>query len=208
MDNTTPNQPQFPQYPQYQPVPPTNRGQPPYGQPPYGQPPTGRRLPQLKRWQWIAAGVGALVIVCCLCGTITSAMNGASSTNTTQTTASAPTSTHGPTAIPQPTATNTPTPKWTVTHTYTGNGIKQTPTFTAPDDWRLVWSCKPSSSYVGEYNVIVTVYNSDGTLSNIVVNTICKAGNTGDVTEVHGGGSIYLDVNSEAYWELQVEELK
>lgn len=207
MDNTTPNQPQNPQYPQYQPSNPSMGGQAPYGQPPFGQPPmpaSGRRMPQLKRWQWIAAGVGALVIVCCLCGTLVSAMNGGSSTTSTKAAASV----SGPTATPLPTPTMTPTPKWTTVQTFTGNGIKKTPVFTAPDDWRIVWTCKPSSFYGGSYNVIVTVYNADGSMSDLAVNTICKAGNTGDNTEEHSGGQVYLDVNSEAYWQIQVQELK
>lgn len=126
MDNTTPNQPQNPQYPQNPQNPPTspypqnpqNPQNPQYpqyqapapnygGQPPYGQPPANtRRIPQLKRWQWIAAGVGALVIVCCLCDSIVSAMNNSGGASTTQTKLAA--SSTGPTATPQPTATKAP----------------------------------------------------------------------------------------------------
>lgn len=108
---------------------------------------------------------------------------------------------------PQPTAKPTQAPKWTTTHTFTGSGIKKTSVFTVPDDWKITWSCTPSSFY-GSYNVIVAVYNSDGTMADIAVNTMCKAGNTGDMTEEHQGGDVYLDVNSEGDWNIQVQELK
>jgi hypothetical protein len=225
MDNTTPNQPQNPnyqqnpqnpQYPPYQPPAP-GYGQQPYGQPTpsFGQqPPAGgngvvARVNAFRRQRPILAGVAALIalcVVCAACGGIVQAINGGGSAAGSPTQASAPTS--GPTATPAPTATNTPTPKWTTVQTFTGNGIKKTQTFTVPDDWKLFWSCKPSSFYGGSYNVIVTVYNSDGSVSDLAVNTICKSGNTGDSTEEHSGGQIYLDVNSEGYWQLQVQEQK
>lgn len=214
MDNTFPNDPQTPpnpqipqqpQQPNYSQFPPTPQYQAPYSPPP--APSRGRRLPQLKTWQWIAAGVGALVIACCLCGGIISAMNGGGHSLDAASSPATATA-KGPTATPQPTPTQTPAPKWTVTHTFSGSGIKQTPTFTAPDDWRILWSCTPSSFYNSSYNVIVTVYNSDGSISDIAVNTICKSGNTHDYTEEHSGGPVYLDINSEGDWKIQVEELR
>jgi hypothetical protein len=106
----------------------------------------------------------------------------------------------------------TPTPtkqlKWTTTHTFTGNGIKKTGTFTAPDDWKILWKCNPSSFNGLNYNVIVTVYGSDGTMQDIAINATCKPGNTSGETEEHQGGQVYLDVDSEADWTLQVQELK
>jgi len=56
--------------------------------------------------------------------------------------------------------------------------------------------------------VIVTVYNSDNTPSDVPINTICKTGNTGDSTEIHVSGSVYLDVASEGAWTVMVQELK
>jgi hypothetical protein len=120
----------------------------------------------------------------------------------------APTQAPSPTATPKPTPTPKP-PKWTAIQKFSGNGNKKTGTFTVPDDWKLIWSCIPSSSFGGQYNVIVDVYNSDGTPADLgAVNTICKAGNTGDTTEEHSGGQIYLDVNSEAAWTIQVQVLQ
>lgn len=116
-----------------------------------------------------------------------------------------------PTPVPSPAATPSPTPvpKWTVVKTFHGNGNKKTPTFSVPDDWRLVWSCDPSSFYGGSYNVIVDVNNPDSSpLDPGAINTICQSGNTGDFTEEHQGGDVYLDVASEGAWTLKVEILK
>ena len=116
-----------------------------------------------------------------------------------------------PTPIPTPTVKPTPThtPQWTVIQTFQGNGNKKTPTFTVPDDWRLVWSCNPSSSYGGSYNVMADVNNSDGSsLDAVAINTICQAGNIGDFTEEHQGGDVYLDVQSEAAWTMKIEVLR
>jgi hypothetical protein len=111
-----------------------------------------------------------------------------------------------PTQAPTPTPTHAP--KWTTTQTFTGNGNKTTQTFTVGSDWKILWSCDPSSFYGGEYNIIVSVYGSDGTLIDLPVNTICKAGNTSDYSEEHQGGSIYLEIDSEGSWKLQVQELQ
>ena len=57
--------------------------------------------------------------------------------------------------------------------------------------------------------MIVDVKGSDG--SNVdpaAVNTICKAGNTGDSTQEYQGGNLYLDVASEGVWTIQVQVLK
>jgi hypothetical protein len=117
-----------------------------------------------------------------------------------------PTPTTTPT--PKPTATPTRVPQWTTIQTFKGNGTKKTTTFTVPNSWRLAWSCNPSS-FGGSYNVIVDVYNSDGSLADpAAVNTICQAGNTSDSTQEYTGGTLYLDVTSEAVWSIQVQVLQ
>jgi len=52
------------------------------------------------------------------------------------------------------------------------------------------------------------VYNSDGTPADIAINEICKNGNTKGDTEEHQGGNVYLEVNSEGSWTVQVQELQ
>jgi hypothetical protein len=157
-------------------------------------------MPRLTRNQWIGAVIIAVVIACCACGGISAAMNqggGASSANSQQAT-----------NTPAPTPTITHVPTWKTIQTFTGNGIKTTPTFTVPDDWRIVWKCTPSSFYGGQYNVIVTVYGSDDTMEDLAVNTIFKSGNTGDNTEEHSGGQLYLKINSEGFWKIQIQQLE
>lgn len=192
------NQP--PQQPYYQP-------QTQYSQP--GQPDVAPQQPPKKRksrtWLWIVLAVFAGMVV-------------GYSIHVPATPTTAPTVTTTPVqtvaqATTAPTQAPTPVPthalKWVTTHTFTGNGTKKTGFFTVPDNWKLVWKCNPSSSYFGQYNVIVSVTGADGSpVDPVAVNTMCQTGNTGDSTEEHQGGQIYLDVTSEASWTIQVQELK
>jgi hypothetical protein len=159
-----------------------------------------------------AAVVTGVVLLCMLCGLMSTALShGGNSSTTGQTGGSTTQATTAPKATntPKPTATPTHVPKWTTVQTFTGNGVKKTGTFSVPNDWKIVWSCDPSSFYGGQYNVIVSVYDSSGNpVDYATVNTICKSGNTGDSTEEHQGGNVYLDVNSEGSWKIQVQVLK
>jgi len=108
-------------------------------------------------------------------------------------------------------ATQAPTValKWTTTQTFSGNGTKKTAIFTVPNDWKILWKCDPSSSFGGQYNVIVGVTGSDGSsIDPAAINTICKAGNTGDSTEEHQSGQVYLDIESEGSWTIVVQTLQ
>jgi hypothetical protein len=171
-----------------------------------------------------------LIIAVFACGGINAMANAGRNTTTTLTDAqiaatnsaqlAATNSAQGTTDTPVPTATlnasiptSTPAPtqapaKWTTTHTYTGSGSKKTGTISVPSDWKIFWKCTPSSFYGGSYNVIVEVYNSDGSLADGAINTICKTGNTGDSTEEHQGGDVYLDIQSEGDWVITVQEFK
>lgn len=123
-----------------------------------------------------------------------------------------PTATATATPTPLPTATPTPThvPQWTTVQTFTGNGNKKTTTFVVSDsEWRLAWSCDPPSAYFGSYNVIVDVKYSDGSDADYAaINTICKAGNTGDSTQEYVSGDFYLDVTAGGAWTIQVQALQ
>ena len=147
---------------------------------------------------YIGIIVGALV----LCGVIAMATSKGGSTTTTP---SSPGNSNGtnqqqPTAKPQ---------TWQTTHTYTGSGIKKTESFTVGNDWKLQWSCDPTSFGGSSYNVIIGVNGSDGsTVDPAAINDMCKSGNTSGETEERTGGSIYLDVNSEGSWTINVQELK
>jgi hypothetical protein len=192
---------QDPQQPQpYQPQP--------YQQP-MGYPPQMPQPPKKNFFRTIPGIITGLIIVCCVASAIAVAASKGGGSTTPGNGGSGNANNSQATATPAASPTATHTPKWTTIQTYSGNGSKKTGTFSVPDDWRIVWSCDPSSFYGGQYNVIVGVDNSDGSfLDPAAVNTICKTGNTGDNTEEHQGGNVYLDINSEGSWTVKVQVLK
>jgi hypothetical protein len=118
-----------------------------------------------------------------------------------------PTPTPAPTMIPTPTSTSHG--KWITTQTYSGNGSQKTAIFAVPNDWKLNWSCDPTKSSIGEYIIIISVYNSDGTSLDLgAINTTCKSGNVSGTTEEHQAGSVYLDIASGDNWKVAVQEPK
>ena len=180
--------------------PPVN-GQLQYGGPNYIPPPPKKKGIFSKKRTWFF--IVALVIVI---GVITS-VNKGGSTSSTDTTSTSGTSSSTDSSA-QPTTPPTKAMVWTTTQTITGNGTKKTAVFHVGNDWKIVWSCDPSS-FATQYNVIVMVNNSDGTYADpSAINTLCKTGNTGDSTEEHQGGDVYLDITSEGAWKIQVQELK
>lgn len=194
-------------YPQqsYQPPPQYYQQQPYYQQPPMSPPKKKSRA-----WLWIVLGIAGVM----LCSCIGFAAVSASQQKTTSIiTAPADTqnATTGITQAPTQAPTQVPThpTTWTTTHTFQGNGTKKTAIFAVGDDWKIVWTCNPSSFYGNSYNLIVMVTGSDGSpIDPGAVNTLCKAGNTHDMTEEHQGGSVYLEIDSEGAWTVQVQELK
>src|SRR5579875_761696 len=200
---------QQPYLPQQGPWPQPYPQQGQWQQPPQQQYPPIYRPPQPPKKKSklpIIIGVGAAL-----------ASQGGTSTKTTTNTSTQsaqqqPTSVPTTAPTPAPTTPPTPTPKplkWTTVQTFTGNGDKKTAIFDTPVDWKIVWSCNPSSFYGGEYNLIVSVYGSDGSDIDLsAINTICQAGNTSDLTEEHQGGQVYLDIASEGAWTIQIQELK
>ena len=184
---------QYSNQPYYQPM-----QYPQYPPPPYQEQPKKKS----KKWLWIAIGVTALALFACI-GTVSMASNGASTTSTTSTTRSDSSSQDS-----QPTTPPTKPATFTTTHTFSGNGIEKTEIFNVGDDWKLQWTCDPTSFMGGQYNVQVYVYGSDGSIQDVALNDICKDGNTSGETEEHSGGQIYLDVNSEGSWNLTIQEPK
>lgn len=92
--------------------------------------------------------------------------------------------------------------------TFNGYGNKKTIPFTVPNRWQLIWSCDPASD-VGDYNLFVDVDHPDGTSVDAgAVLTTCQTGNTRDATQEYQGGTVYLDVQSEGAWTIQVQVLK
>ncbi|HEX6555814.1 MAG TPA: hypothetical protein VF026_23850 [Ktedonobacteraceae bacterium] len=211
-----PPQPGWGPAPQYPPPPMYPQpGQYPYQQPPMHQPGPAAQPPQ--KPSFLKRKVGCLpmwalilILIVIFYGIGSAATHSATNTPITQATNTV-TATTQPTDTPAPTATPAPTQApatWKTTHSFTGSGIKKTAIFTAPDDWKITWSCDPSSFYGSQYNVQVYVYSSDSTPTDVAINEICKNGNTSGETEEHQGGGVYLDINSEGSWKVQVQELQ
>ncbi|SRR6266567_9353551 len=190
--------------PNYPPQDP-NLGQPPPGYPqnPNQFPQQGQNYPQQqppkKKPGIFKIGCGVLVGIVVLIVAISIAANGGKSTPSTS--SSQPQS--APTQAPsKPTS-------WQTTHTYNGSGAKKTETIAVPSDWKIQWSCDPTSFDGMNYNVIIGVYNSDGTVADpAAINDMCKSGNTSGSTEERQSGNVYLDVNSEGSWTITIQELK
>jgi hypothetical protein len=216
---SNPNQPpqgyqQYPQgqYPAQQRYdgPPQGYPQQGYQQPmPQGYPQQGYQqpipqpAPKKKHRGLLIAGI---IIAVLLFGCVGAGVAASSHTNTATTPTYSATTSGSTQATQAPTKTTQQ--NWTTTHNFKGSGIKKTETLTVADDWKLLWTCDPASFTGGQYNIAVTIYGADNTLQDVAINVICKAGTTSGSTEEHSGGSVYLDVNSEADWSLQVQELK
>jgi hypothetical protein len=161
--------------------------------------------PKKRYGRRFAIGCGALAVLAII-AIIGIAIAASGGNNSASTSSSTPTD-----QATQAQATQVPTTalKWTTTQTFSGNGTKKTAIFTVPSDWKILWKCDPSSSFGGQYNVIVGVTGSDGSpIDPAAINTICKAGNTGDSTEEHQSGQVYLDIESEGSWSITIQELK
>ena len=162
------------------------------------QPPQPQQAPKKKSKFGIGCGVIAAVVI--LIAIISIASNSGKSSSTTTSSSGGNSATQQVPAKPQ---------TWQTTHTYSGSGTKKTETITVPDDWKLQWTCDPTSFNGMNYNVIIAVYNSDGTVADpAAINDMCKQGNTSGETEEHQAGNIYLDVNSEGSWSITIQELK
>jgi hypothetical protein len=117
--------------------------------------------------------------------------------------------TPGDSAQATPTSATTTQSQWVTTHTFTANGPKKTENFTVANEWKMQWTCNPASDAFGQYNVMVAVYNADGTeLDPMAFNTICKAGVTSGSTQEHQGGNVYLDNQTDGNVTITVQELK
>jgi hypothetical protein len=114
----------------------------------------------------------------------------------------------GNTPTTQPASTGSG--KWTTTHTFTGNGTQKTPVFTAPDDWKILYTCanQQISGTSIDGALVVTVYGTDNTPHDVAVNAQCKSTKTTGETEEHQGGQVYLDINGTGDWTIKVQELK
>lgn len=193
--------------PQGQPFPPPYQqfGQQP---PPFVPPPASAPKKKSRRGLLIGSIVVGVALLICIIASATSHSGGSSSANATTNTSANTTTQTQPTAKPQPTTKPTQVPKWTTVQSFSGNGSKNTPTFSVGNNWKIVWTCDPNSFDGQSFNVIITPTGTDGVPTDTGVNTTCSATNTHDETSVQSGGTIALDIISEGSWTIKVEELK
>jgi hypothetical protein len=100
--------------------------------------------------------------------------------------------------------------KWTTTHTFVGKGDTKTAVFSVLGEWKLTWTCDPTSASYGMYNLWLDTDDANGTvLDKSTVNTICEASNTHAETGVQQqDGNVYLDIGSGGSWVIAIQELE
>jgi hypothetical protein len=153
--------------------------------------------------------IGAMILVLIVIGAIVSqAGNKSQSVTTSQATQPASTGQQQ-----QPSAQPTYALQWTTVQTITGNGSKKTAIFTAPADWKIVWSCigQKIDGVTADGLLVVSVYNAGGSIADPgAVDAMCKAGQTKTTgeTEEHQAGQVYLSVVGTGDWTIQIQESK
>lgn len=98
-----------------------------------------------------------------------------------------------------------------VTHTFTGAGLEKTAIFTAPQDWKISYRCSGMNvnGIKSAAMLNVLIYSPDGTLQDSAVSATCAAGKTSrGATEEHQGGQIFLSIDGDAGWTVQILEPK
>jgi hypothetical protein len=147
---------------------------------------------------WFILGIIGVVVLC-----IALANAGKSSTTTTATTTSNTTDIGN--SQPKPTQPPAAPKTWQTIHTYTGNGDKQTETFTVGNDWKIQWKCQADDA-----PLFVEIYNADTNEMTdwSAVSTSCKKTPTTGETAEHGGGNLYLKIISGIDWTITIQEQK
>ncbi len=90
---------------------------------------------------------------------------------------------------------------WYEVARWQGKSIKSTETFHIPsEEWRISWKTEPGE--YGDMNFQIYVYESSGSLPEIVANVI---GQDIDSSIMRGSGDYYLKINSAQFYEILVE---
>ncbi len=78
-----------------------------------------------------------------------------------------------------------------------GNGIKQTQRFEAPNEWAIIYTFD-CSNFGQSGNFAISV---EGDTTDLAANQLAARGH--DVNYEHGGGNVYLSINSECDWHVR-----
>lgn len=205
---------QDPQQPQ-QPYGPS--GFPPSGYPQQqnAQPQSSLRTTLQRRvsvpiWAILTSGI---VLLCMLCGLLTTATKG--NPSTTGNTANTSNSSGQASATATPRATNTPvpptaTPKpkaWVTTQHFSGSQNAQTPTFHLSDGSRIVWKATPTDTNGNFFSIELD--QSDGMLIDLVANTANMPKAQSSTYNVHGDNDVYLKIETDSVnYDIQVQVYK
>lgn len=178
----------------------------PYGPP---APPTGQwgtpppRPPKKSKLVPILICAAAFIITLGIIGAITnsgSKTSGAAGATPDTTQAAATPATSATSAAAKKAPAPPPAPASKVVLRESGSGIKSTVTFTVAGDWDLKYSYDCTSfGFAG--NFVVT----GSGLGDLFVNELGKSGS--DVTHLHSGGKMHLDINSECAWKITVTDV-
>lgn len=144
----------------------------------------------------LGVGVGCLVLLIGLA--IVGAIVGGSGRTTTTPTTPPLSGVAATSTIPPAPAAKT----WTVVKAWTGEGIKDTESFTVGAEWRIDWDFSP-----GQYGGIIQVYVHDAAtkrLTGVAANTQKQGA---DTSFQRGAGTYYLSINSaNGGWKVAVQD--
>jgi hypothetical protein len=107
-----------------------------------------------------------------------------------------------PVTSPDPPATST----WRPIGSWSGNGAKNTETFTVnAREWRLVWEASGDGRVAGIMQVFA--YKGDSELPEVPVNTQLEGSAAKrDVSYLRGAGPWHMTINAMGEWRLRAEE--
>ncbi len=109
-----------------------------------------------------------------------------------------------PNSKPAPKPSPTPTLQWKTLSTFKAIGSKRTFPFPVPQNWRFLWSC--GNTEQDYYSLTVEVNKPDGSVVDpAAVVTQCQQTITSATVKEHKGGTVYLNVDSDSGWTIQVQ---
>jgi len=102
--------------------------------------------------------------------------------------------------FPQP----SPRLQWKTLYAFKAVGSKKTYPFSVPQNWRLLWSCGNTEQTF--YSLTIAVNAPDGSsIDPVAVLTQCQQTITSNTVEEHKGGTVYLNIDSDSGWTIQVQ---
>lgn len=94
-------------------------------------------------------------------------------------------------------------------HKFQGHGnLKTDPITITSSTWKMNWTCDPSSFDGIQWNFMVSLDNTDGTVREYyTINEICSPGITSGSKTEYQGGTFYLEIIAEGSWSLTIQEI-